>query len=339
MSSVQFGFRFRPLLLLGAALWIVALPSPARAEVMVYRGPNDALIAVGDDQDPALIRSIDDDAGCLGVNIEEEIDHPDGGARVTRVIGGSPAEAAGLERGDVIIEFDGHVVRGPAALTRRIHEKGAGQRVRIRIRRDGKERVLEAELKKRSDLLPALPLGEFSVIAPLAEESIREQLREQLELQEQSLEGLGDRVRESLQRFRNCEGGGCFDYYGSGRGPQLGVQLIEATPELRRHLGGSAETGVLVSKVLTGTPAERSDIRVGDLIVSVNGNPVGDVTSLRRALRGNDGETVRVELVRSGKPLSIEVALPEVDDEPTGPRAELTWPRRDDLSTRHSRIR
>jgi len=39
----------------------------------------------------------------LGVQIEEEIEHSEGGARVTRVVEDSPADKAGLEEGDVIV--------------------------------------------------------------------------------------------------------------------------------------------------------------------------------------------------------------------------------------------
>ena len=49
----------------------------------------------------------DDSAAFLGVQIEEETEYEEGGARVTSVVKGSPAEEAGLEDEDIIVGFDG----------------------------------------------------------------------------------------------------------------------------------------------------------------------------------------------------------------------------------------
>ncbi|NIS30982.1 MAG: PDZ domain-containing protein, partial [Actinobacteria bacterium] len=51
---------------------------------------------------------------------EEETDLDEGGARVTHVMDDSPADRAGLRRGDVIIGFNGKTIRGPAGLTKQI---------------------------------------------------------------------------------------------------------------------------------------------------------------------------------------------------------------------------
>ncbi len=63
----------------------------------------------------------------LGVQLEEETEHPEGGARVTEIVDDSPADDAGLEEGDIIVAFDGHSVRGPVGLTKRIHDHRAGR--------------------------------------------------------------------------------------------------------------------------------------------------------------------------------------------------------------------
>ena len=53
----------------------------------------------------------------------------------------------------------------------------------------------------------------------------------------------------------------------------LGVSLTETTPDLREHLGADKDRGVLVSKVLSGMPAEDAGIEVGDLITQVDLGP------------------------------------------------------------------
>ena len=110
---------------------------------------------------------------------------------------------------------------------------------------------------------------------------------------------------------------------GAGERPRLGVQLVGTTPELREHLGGRSEAGVLVGKVMKGMPAEMAGIRVGDLIEAVNGTTIEDVEDLIRALEDHEEGELRLDVIREGRSQSIDVVLPERGerDEPTGPRA------------------
>jgi C-terminal processing protease CtpA/Prc len=104
--------------------------------------------------------------------------------------------------------------------------------------------------------------------------------------------------------------------------PLLGVQLVEVTDELREHLGGRDGEGVLVSKVVSGSPAEDAGIRVGDLIVGLDGDDVGSVGDLRQGLSGKQGETFDVDVIRDGRPESVRVTIPARESgAPSGPRA------------------
>ena len=106
----------------------------------------------GDDTVPA-----EGGGAYLGVRLTEETDHPEGGARITHVVDETPAAEAGLEAGDVVVEFDGETIRGPLALTRRIHERAPGDRVPLRVLRDGREQNVEVELGKRSLMFGVVP--------------------------------------------------------------------------------------------------------------------------------------------------------------------------------------
>jgi membrane-associated protease RseP (regulator of RpoE activity) len=80
----------------------------------------------------------------------------------------------------------------------------------------------------------------------------------------------------------------------------------------------------LVSKVLTGTPAESAGVRVGDLIVALGGDEISGVTDLRRALARHQGETFDLDVIRDGSPTRLSVTLPAPEeDRPSGPRAGL----------------
>jgi S1-C subfamily serine protease len=99
--------------------------------------------------------------------------------------------------------------------------------------------------------------------------------------------------------------------------------LIEPTSELREHFGGSGEAGVLVSRVLPDMPAEDAGVRVGDLIVALDGKTIEDAGDLIQALWGTGGETIVLELIRDGQPMTLEVFIPErdEDEDSSGPRA------------------
>ena len=85
-----------------------------------------------------------------------------------------------------------------------------------------------------------------------------------------------------------------------GKRAWVGVSLIDISPELREHFGASKDAGVLVESVADGSPAEKAGIRVGDVIVAVDGKDVKWSGDVRGALRDKkDGDAVRIETVRN----------------------------------------
>lgn len=78
----------------------------------------------------------------------------DGGVHVARVLADSPAEAAGLQRGDRIVRIDGHAVGDLASLYRRLWRGGGPERdVKIAIDRDGTPKTLTARAQDRMKML------------------------------------------------------------------------------------------------------------------------------------------------------------------------------------------
>ncbi len=259
---------------------------------------------------------VHDEAGAyLGVQTEEDTESPDGGARITEVIDGSPADHAGLEDGDVIVSFDGSTVRGPGGLAKRIRSHDAGDKVSIVVLRDGKKKTIDAELGERKHSWAFGPgnytLQNLEDLSPEIEEGVRE--------------GLKGLEKIKIPEMYWNQGLGMMRMGGRAR---LGVQLVEATPELRQHFGGDGETGVLVSKVIKGMPAEHAGIRVGDMIVAIDDQPIESVEDLREALADRQGDTFGVEVIRNGDRTRVEVSLPDEDeeDDSAGPRAFLGPP-------------
>ncbi|HKQ60384.1 MAG TPA: PDZ domain-containing protein [Candidatus Polarisedimenticolaceae bacterium] len=114
------------------------------------------------------------------------------------------------------------------------------------------------------------------------------------------------------------------DMFDFGRKPLLGVNLTDATPELREHLGGPRDRGVLVSRVVDDSAAERAGIHVGDLIVDVDGERIDGSGDLIEAIHSRAGETFTLRVVRDGRSVELQVTLPNPrrdDDDDDRPRA------------------
>jgi serine protease Do len=97
----------------------------------------------------------------------------------------------------------------------------------------------------------------------------------------------------------------------------IGVHAQTVTPTLASGLGLAREWGVVVADVQPDTPAESAGIRVGDLIVSVDGKPMEnarqfDVNIYRRDV----GDTVALELLRGTTPMKTTAAVIERGDDP-----------------------
>ena len=83
----------------------------------------------------------------LGVSTSE--DPGGGGARVESVTAGGPAADAGLANRDVITRVDGEAVSSPEDIAAAIADGAPGDRIRITVRRDGREQTLTATLARR----------------------------------------------------------------------------------------------------------------------------------------------------------------------------------------------
>ena len=90
----------------------------------------------------------------------------------------------------------------------------------------------------------------------------------------------------------------------------FGVEMAELTPELAESLGLKGMRGAIVGGIERGSPAERSGMKLGDVVVAVNGRPVGDTSAALNAIAEiPPGKTVPVKLVRRNQELNLEVVV------------------------------
>jgi putative serine protease PepD len=79
----------------------------------------------------------------MGVRID---DATGGGAKIGRVVAGSPAAKAGLEKGDVITAYNGKSILNADALTAYVTESHVGESVTLTVRRSGATKHLTLTL-------------------------------------------------------------------------------------------------------------------------------------------------------------------------------------------------
>lgn len=73
------------------------------------------------------------------------------GALVNEVIKDSPADKAGLQRGDILLDFDGQMIAELNDLPRLVAATPVDKAVKVKIFRDGKERVVKVTIGKMAE--------------------------------------------------------------------------------------------------------------------------------------------------------------------------------------------
>lgn len=238
-----------------------------------------------------------------------------GAAVVEEVNEESPAARAGVQAGDTIVRWNG-LTDIEAALDERVVQPGDS--VRLRLRRGGRDRDAVAVASDRPSFLvlrSPRPLDEILLLGPGAlprglglrmdslrvhADSLHSQIRAMLR------DSLGPRFRELERtgpprvRFRVPEGDLplAFDYELGLRGV-AGAEFTGMNPGLAGYFG--TDRGALVLRVAPETPAARAGLQAGDVVVSVNGRPVGGVREVRRAVAAARGREVEMEVVRKGE--------------------------------------
>lgn len=105
---------------------------------------------------------------------------------------------------------------------------------------------------------------------------------------------------------------------GQVRHGQLGVIVLNITPDLARGLDLDPPSGVLIMQVLPGSAAEVAGLQPRDVIVAMNGVEAANLAALRSQIELlPPGEMVSLEVVRDGKQITVSAVLDETDAEPS----------------------
>ncbi|HND52331.1 MAG TPA: PDZ domain-containing protein [Pirellulaceae bacterium] len=215
-----------------------------------------------------------DQQGYLGMSVEQ--DEPGSPVRVSGVKPQSPAAVAGVQTGDELLTFNGQAVRDVDTVADLLTRMRPGARVTLGLRRSGQTRSVQVTLAQRADGLPEtvppLPLGE----------RLREKLREQTRGKS------GDGPAAPGTAVSGAPGAGAAGGAASAAAAtraSLGVTVAPLSDEARQRYGVQVRRGALVTSMRAGGPAERAGMRVGAIIVGVDGVRVDTPDDLVDALR------------------------------------------------------
>ncbi|HWK35028.1 Do family serine endopeptidase [Sphingomonas sp.] len=170
------------------------------------------------------------------------------GELISRIEPGEAAEKAGLKQGDVVVSVGGKEVTPDQTLSYLVANQAPGTKVPLSVIRDGKPLTLTATVGTRppEDQIAAFTSGD------------------------DDNDGLPD-----------------DDGNGQSASAALGLQVVPLTPQIARNLGVDPATrGVVIASADPGSDAAANKgLRRGDVVVSVNRQPVTTAAEFNAAVR------------------------------------------------------
>lgn len=288
-----------------AALWAVAMVAAPQLEAQRER--------------PARERVEVRRGGWIGISYETT--ESGTGMVIERVIPGSPAAEAGLTPGDTVVRWNGSAEPAGAVSRSRLQP---GDTVRLRVRREGRERdvtVVAASRRGRMGHVPGRDHGRAVVILDPAHVAMLRIHADSLAVHADSLHRrlrvmLQDSLGPAIRRFERVEaprirveleraGRGLARSFEVGERSVAGAEFTELNAGLASYFG--AERGALVLRVAPETPAARAGLEPGDVIVAANGHPIEQVRELREAIVRAPDRTVEMDVVRRGTRQSLRL--------------------------------
>lgn len=90
----------------------------------------------------------------------------------------------------------------------------------------------------------------------------------------------------------------------------LGIRIQDLNEDLKNYFGIKEKTGVLIVKVYSNSPAEKANLKEGDLILAFNNIPINTTLELMRLASSSEvGKIVTLKVLREGKEFDVDVKV------------------------------
>jgi C-terminal processing protease CtpA/Prc len=224
--------------------------------------------------------------GIMVTNVDsEDPDSQKDGAQVVEVFKGSEAERIGLKKGDVIVEIDGKSINKPSDLVDIFDDVEEGTEVKLKVKRESGIESLTAKLKPFEGNTYAYRVND-----------------EDGDILVDVYKTPGPDKNFSVIRSSG------INATTGGKGGYLGVQVKELSSQLKEYF--EVKNGVLVEEVMKDSPAEKTGLKAGDVIVSISDRKIEDYHDLIRTVNYFDPEEeVSISYVRKGDTEKSKVVL------------------------------
>lgn len=215
------------------------------------------------------------------------------GASIMEVSEGSPAEKAGLQKGDIITRVNDIKVKGPDDLFETIGKFQPATKVQIHILRNGVSSTLNVELEKNKNLTSI-----FNFNTPN---------------QGQMRKPNWNPSRPDFPKSPRINGNQSFGF----ELPQL-REFNNLFPNLDKpKLGISIEDleegdGVRITSVNGDSPAAKAGLKENDIIIQLNDKIIKNVDGIKPMIRSvGMGMMFKFNILRNGKATVIELKVPK----------------------------
>lgn len=223
------------------------------------------------------------------------------GVAVESVVKDSPAERAGIQKGDVIVRFEGEEVSSVYKLTRLLSEIAPDHTAKITVLRGGGEIELTAALGRREPMKLANGINPDDFSFPGIPEFRRVPMMPN---------------GAQILPIPPMENDGNVFIYRSAPGRQIGVNATPLTKQLGDYFGVASGEGLLISTVRENSPAAKAGLKAGDIITEADGKAVKNTADLIRALSDKKEGDVNLTIVREKNRQTVKVT-PEASKENT----------------------
>jgi serine protease Do len=90
----------------------------------------------------------------------------------------------------------------------------------------------------------------------------------------------------------------------------IGANAQTVTPTLSEGLGLTVDSGAIITDLLPGGPGDQGGLRIGDVVLKLNGAPLSTSRQLELAVfRASSGERLHFDILRTGSQQAIDVTV------------------------------